>query len=607
MTQNKQTLPHNLLTYKVSTDPDPLYINDPDSKLLITIGKNTEVYLNEIFIEVPADSVSSADTLFLTDPALTYHMTPDTDWQLLEVSTNKSGNVPVIQFSVKPKDSTNQITEDLHLTITGTSNADKGTVEVVIGEHSGKSPDQYEYHETKFPVTKSAAMPFYLNNLISFDPKDPDTPKLSFKTSDEIYLNWDSNGASYELFPKNLVSLENGTTTETHITIPAGVIFKDQPIVIRATDGDKTLYQSLNICIENPILTPTKSLISGIPGENSLQVNNGNAVIAGDSLFVEAPAVVFDTTGFGVVSMNDSNTAKLEVTHGTAITGDLWVKADESGESTTHVDKLFVNKDSQLGDTLIVGETTMNGPVGMSGPITMKTRGSDGDKIEADLDADFKKNLQVSEQLTVNGSIQANGGIVAGNRPVGLIKTPVQFIASNTTISGHFNALTDGYLILPNIFDRGVFSALFSTVLVAYPGLGYNIEYGQSLFPNDNGDWLQTNSLIIPLPQSAQTQLTFSVETFFSVPATSKYYVYWVPMGAGGDGGQSYQWFPNADTESLPEEFLKVRRKHDAQIEKLRQKPEKVRSYIRKLEKAFGQSLDEEMRSELVKDLESLL
>lgn len=593
-----ESLPPDLLTYEVSTDPDPLYINDPDSNLLITIRKSTDVYLDEIFIEVPADSGSSADTLFLTDPALTYRMTPDTDWQLLEVSTNKSGNVPMIQFSVKPKGSANQITEDLHVTITGTSNADKGTAEVSIGEHSGKSPGQYEYHETKFPVTKSAAMPFYLNNLISFDPNDSDTPKLSFKTSDEIYLSWDSNGTSYELFPKDLVTTGN-PTTDTHITIPAGKVIKDQTIVIKATDGGKTLYQSLNICIENPELTPTRSLISGEPNEDSLRIDKGNAIITGDEFLVNSPTV-FLTNDFRIISEKGSKYGSLSFADNTTITGDLTVKPDESGESTTHLDKLFVDKDCQLGETHIDGGTTI------SGSVTINPHSQTDNKIEADMDADFHKKVTVADKLTVNGSIQANGGILVGDNAVSLLKTPVQFIHGTSNVSGEFNALTDGYLIVPNKGTSGNLLVLISTVLVAYPGLDYNLEYVQIFSPLDTGPTGSgAGSLIIPLPRSARTVLTFTAQSLPFEPDDFSYYVYWMPMGGGG--GQSYQWFPNPDTEPLPEEFLTVRRKHDAIIEKMRQKPQKAKSFIQSLEKAFGQTLGEDERNSLLRDLESML
>ncbi|MCE7996837.1 MAG: hypothetical protein HEP71_33055 [Roseivirga sp.] len=598
-----EPLPPGLLTYKVSTDPDPLYINDPDSKLLIKIEKNTAVYLDKIFIEVPADSGSSADTLFLTDPPLTYQMTPENHWEIKGPNIIIKPETPPTQtFTISPKGEANQITEDLHVTITGTTNTDKGTVQIVIGEHSGTSSGHYAFRESKFSVKKSEPMPFHLHSFLSFDPHDPDTPKLSFKTTDEIHLSWDSNGTSYELFPKDLVTKGN-PTTNTHITIPAGNVPRDQTVVIKATDGDKTLYQTLNICIENPVLTPTKSLISGKPGENSLQVNNGNAVIDGDALFVTSNTV-FDTNEFGIVSRNDKRTAKFELTDQVRITGNLYVGKDESGNSKTILNELTTFGKCDLAATSINGKATILGPVEINNYSSGST-----DTFKANVPVLAEKTLEVADTLTANGQFN-----IAGTSPVTLCKSPVQLITELKKESGTYVAKltvqTSGYLMIPEITDNQGLSGFELKTSVLYKGQHDPQQYTYQWGLNDAPTQLPPNpNLIIPLNPGATVDFTFSI-TFTALPGRYlNYHVFWMPMGGGGTGNESGYSFTEPHTKKTAEnrEGDKYHQEHLARVEERNKRPEKALSFINDLQEAFGQTLSPDQHAALAKSLEALL
>lgn len=563
MSQN-ETLPPDLLIYEVSTDPNPLYINDPDSKLLITIKKNEAVYLDEIFIEVPAEGGSKADTLFLTDPALTYRMTPENHWEIEGPNTIlKSEKPPTQSFTIKSKGSANQITEDLHVTITGTTNADEGTVQVLIGEHSGHTAGDYHYRETRFSVTKSEPIPFYLNNLVAANPIDPNTPKLSFKRSDEIRLNWDSNGASYKLFPEDLVTSGN-PTADTHITIPAGVMTKDQTVVIRATKGSKTLYRSFLIHIEDPELTSTSSLISGAgTGKSSFSVADGQSTINGDQLSVSAP---------------------------TTVKGDLTVQAPASGTSTTQVDTL------RAANAHITGTTHTHGDFRMYGDTATQ-------QFRSDLPVWFNAGM------TVVGAITANGGIqVPAINPVSLSQPPLQLIIGKQTasITRILKVNTQGYAMIPALRSWVGLTSFKATAQVTYPGSSETVTYTYK-YVNQFIARSPDTMLIIPLTQGASATFTFSL-AFLGLPGQYiDYQLFWMPMGNGPGNTVSFTFEPPAPGSAEAIEGERIDAEHQKQAEKLVSRTENIKSFIRNLEEAFEETLGAEAHASLAQNLEELL
>ncbi|MCE7996835.1 MAG: hypothetical protein HEP71_33045 [Roseivirga sp.] len=568
-----ESFPPDLLTYEVSTDPDPLYTNAKDSKLLITIKKNTDVYLDEIYIQVPASSSSAADTLFLTDPALTQHLTPDTKWVVSPGEDRRFDDLPYKVFIIKPKNSNiNQITEDLHLTITGTTNTDKGTVQILISEESGRQAGSYTPRQSEFSVTKSEPIPFYLNNLVAFDSNDPDTPKVSFKTSDEIYLSWDSNGTSYELFPKDLLTTGN-PTTNTHITIPAGKITKDQTILIKATKGTDTFYRSLLINIEDPDLTPTSSLIGGAgTGKTSFSVANGQSIINGQATI---------------------NGDQFSIDAPTVINGDLAVQAPTAGTSTTHVDTLSATNADVAGTTHTHGNFRMYGDAATQ-------------EFASDLPVWFNSGL------TTVGVINANGGInVPALNPVSLSQPPIKPISTKLTydfsIVAELKMFTQGHLVIPDI---GAHYALFSFKIRAqvwYPGSTESVSYEYFYTENPFGKWHGTTRMI-PITQGTSVTLTISPKFLVSIPGQYlNFDLFWLPMGAGPNASPSYEltYFRPKTSQALEGE--KFHEEHMLQAEKLLRRTEDVKSFIGDLEEAFEESLTPEAHELLTQNLEELL
>ncbi|MCE7996834.1 MAG: hypothetical protein HEP71_33040 [Roseivirga sp.] len=403
-------------------------------------------------------------------------------------------------------------------------------------------------------------MSFYFDNLIPVDSISTGHPKLSFKTTDTVYLTWRTSGGSFTLYPNSILGETGSTTTDNHFTIPAGKILKDQTLLIKGVSGDETIYQSVTICIENPELTPTSSIISGAgSGKPSFCVGDGTSSIVGDSLTVNTP---------------------------TTITGDLTVQAPAAGTSTTKVDIL------KAAEAHVTGTTHTHGAFRMYGDASTQ---------------EFRSDLPVfiDSSLTTVGAINANGGIqVPAINPVSLSQHPFQLILGKQgTLTRILKVFTEGYAIIPQFQNDSDLTGFEVTANVTYPGSPDTVKYFAKYQFFDNYATPFFAGMVIPLTKGASATFTFS-----PTGTVIQYYLYWMPMGGGGPtnpAGFDFLTPPTGSAEAIEGE--RIHQEHVARVEARLKRPEKANSFITNLQEAFGKTLNPDKHAALTKKLEELL
>lgn len=398
-------------------------------------------------------------------------------------------------------------------------------------------------------------MSFYFDNLIPVASLESSDPKLSFKTTDTIYLKWSSSGGSFTLYPTSILGREHSTTTGNNFTIPANKILRDNTLLIKGTSGDKTIYQSITICIENPELTPTSSQISGAgSGNPSFSVGNGQSSISGDSLTVNTPA--------------------------TTITGDLTVQTP----GTTNVSTL------KAANAHVAGTTHTHGAFRMYGDATTQ-------QFRSDLPVWFNSGM------TTVGAITANGGIqIPAIDPVSLSQPPLQLIIGKQgALTRILETKTEGYAIVPQFETAAGLTSFKVTATVTYPGGSDTVTY----VSNYQGVFITPatfTNMVIPLTQGASATFTFS-----PVGANIQYYLYWMPMGNGPNNTASFKFItpPLDSAEAI--EGNRIHQEHVAEAQKRVKRPERAKSFITNLQEAFGKNLSPDKQAALTKKLEALL
>lgn len=501
--KKESELSPNLLTYEISTSPSPLLVSERGT-VTIVIKSNKGVYLDEIYLYIPAGSSSTTNEIFLTEDSLTDKLSPDTNWQL----NAQSVVTPSYQaYSITSNDQSTQITNDLSVTIVGTVNAKAGVPQpqIKIGEHSASGAKGTKaYREGYYPVSKSAQDPFYLQNFLSFSTTDPDIPKTTFSSTEAIYLSWQSlKGSTYTLYPADLFPAGN-SPTEPYITIEAGMVSQNQTIALKATKGSESLIKSLAIQISDPILTPKTSdvyLGMTVSGEEA-PVTPTNTFTAGGAVAIEGTMTVN-----GAVTVNNSTNSNESPDHE--------VGDDNPGEKEgwpTYTSLVTINKDlyckgpTQVEDLTIQRYLTAHEDLNVTGHTTIK-------------------NLTVPSITTTI------------NQPRTHLMGPLAFFSNYQTL--YSEVLSDskgysgfsGYIIADSFIivqlipsDTGYSSASVYVQIAHLPQ--YHISF------NTSQNSTNFYALPVPLPGTASTnQANFSVLPYFIGGADITLNVYAVAHG----------------------------------------------------------------------------
>jgi hypothetical protein len=270
------TDPQPLLTYRVATSPNPLQASSPTtpSRASITIAVfpgDQPVYCNKIQIAVPKNDADN-NPYFSAPPDGSCSSTKweiDTTAPLDDDDDPNSAEDGLRHYLVTFRtieDDDNLIDYPLNFGLTGTLGTTTGTLTCRLGETSGTDNDTSRFTPKKGSFTMAVdPQTLYLNNFLSSDPGKPTTPRTKFTAGDPIYLTWESNGTSFQLYDGDGTVLNKDSDTDTHFTLENGIT-NDTTFTLVATltsgraqsqNDFQPIYQyaTLTLTTTNPTLT----------------------------------------------------------------------------------------------------------------------------------------------------------------------------------------------------------------------------------------------------------------------------------------------------------------------------------------------------------------
>lgn len=562
-TQNSST--PNLLTYEVNTSPAPLTTSTPGANIAVVIKANPAVYLDEIIIGIPASATSSADTIFLTSPLLTSSLSANSSWQLQQLKPVKHSNTSVSmqEFKLLPKTpDTDQITQDLTFTVTGSTNESVGTGSIVISEHSGSQVDQYAFRSLAHPVTKQGPRPFFLNNLMAYSSKSPDIPKTTFALAEPIELSWASNGGTYTLYQGNIPKpVYSGTKSSFSVT--SGVK-ADTTFVLKATSGNGVLFQTITLQISNPVLTPNSSTI-GIAGatQAALTVEGGTTSITGNQFTVNAPTAFTQNLNAGGLIAQEALIGAKGPAPGSVMT--VGGQADFQGPLN------------------VTGLTTVKGPLTAAGTAMVTGLSTLNGGLTANCTTTIGGPATLKNGLTVEGSISTSQ------------KSQILYTLSPKTTTLYFKTLSDGFFTLQMDGSAPATGMARMYCAVSYPGdsnptsPSFNVvcKAGQ-------GPFSQT------IPVCAGTQFTFNAGCFLNLPGSLS----WVGSALPKNLTPQVLSENVSKNSPLELEMAAVQKQFEEEVQALKTGKEAyARSFIEELQVQFDKELSQEATDLLVTKL----
>jgi len=283
------TEPTSLLTYKLTSTPNPLKIIEAGSfKINISPPKDSDgLSCKDIKFKLPYGDEPNA--IFQDEPKVT--LSSGTNWKLVTSQVIKP-NLSTLEVTLNNRNPGHIMPNDLTIEISGDINSQTGTINLDVSDDATNDPNKGGVKKTVLKVTK-VTNEFFVNNFVSASPNAPGNPKTAFNNKEKIQFSWEGNGTGYSLYQGGIAKpIYQGS--ETQFTLGDGLT-RDTSFVLQATSNatgnTQTLYQSIGITIDNPDLTPKSSDISGaeVIGDG-LKVENGKIILKGESLSVNSPA-----------------------------------------------------------------------------------------------------------------------------------------------------------------------------------------------------------------------------------------------------------------------------------------------------------------------------
>jgi hypothetical protein len=293
-----------LFTYTFGTDPAPLQAG-VQGRLNIGVtapaasGGVPTAYCNKIQVAVPVEGGS--DPLFAASVAASLSTNR---WSVsARVATGaETGLSRAVADSVYTEfffDCSNapdySIDYGLALGVAGSVATTTGTGTVVVGEHSGSTPDPSGFTLKETTCSLATVWPqFYLENFIAAAPGNPTLPCSAFAAGSPVSLSWESNGSYFEVYVG-----DSGAPawhgTDTLCQLP-GYLVDTTCILVASLTGPASStpssgfepvyrYGSLTITILQPQLTPDSVTVgNGLTAASvgvSGQLQAGSADVSG--------------------------------------------------------------------------------------------------------------------------------------------------------------------------------------------------------------------------------------------------------------------------------------------------------------------------------------
>lgn len=356
-----------LLTYRFSTDPDPLQVSTAQTATkgrinLAVFAGNEAVYCDQIQIAVP---VGPEATDFSTDTPVDSVNTAKWSLESKAIVTGTELGIddasPYATFTFKTRDpSDNKIDYNLVFGLSATVNQVPGSFSYLVQERSGTQadPSTYTFKRATFALSKELPS-FYLKNFVAAAPSAPTVPATEFANGADIRLSWESNGTYFRIYskgdPKPIYS-----GTDTSFTLKGGVATDTTFVLVASVTGDPTgdggagyepiyLYEALTVTVKDPDLTPKSTAVAG------------NASVGG-TLEVAGATMLHATTVDGALGV--TGTATLGAAQ---VNGAMGVTGKSTLQATAVQGTLEVTGATSLADAAIRGLLTAAGAVGMMG------------------------------------------------------------------------------------------------------------------------------------------------------------------------------------------------------------------------------------------------
>lgn len=470
-----------LLSYLISTQPQPLQISTTSTPAVGTIGiyvsePATIAYCNQIIVAVQVGSDQGC--LYAQTPtgAVNSGKWSQTSLEIVDGRTMGLAAGDWAKFTFDLKDNADdRITYNLVFSLTGAVNNAVGDCTIAIQEQSSNTNDPPNFETNQGTFTVTLALPqFYLTNFVATQTGSPTVPCTQFTNGTAINLLWESNGTWFQVYKKGdtapfyagaatTCTLSSGVATDTTFFLVASMTgnpSQDQP-----SGGYQAiyLYDALTVTITNPDLTPKT-------------VGTTGNVTVGANLTVTGTAQVTGQSTLGSVGASGLNVT---------------------------------------GTTTLAG-ATVNGPLTVNnGTTTLAT-------------------AMINAGLTVQGGATVRGSLAASGSQVSLISG-----ASSLGSGGSFTAKTDGFCVGQvwspgspyNRLCHGWVSASNSDG-VSVTAVGGNVAFFDSNWNKWSGS--NVNSICLPVRNGSNWSCGIGQDSNNQVNAPAA--LYWVPVGTAPSG-----------------------------------------------------------------------
>lgn len=371
-----------LLTYRFSTDPEPLQVSTSQTstagRINVAIFEDeSAVYCNEIKVAVPVgpdEADFSTDTPSDSVNTAKWSLESRTVMTGTELGVDDATEYAVFTFRTRdPGD--NRIDYNLVLGLDAVVNRVPGIFSYIVQENSGTDADPGTYTPKKALFSINKELPrFYVKNFVATAPAAPTVPASEFSNGEAIRLSWESNGTYFRLYRKarpepiysggaTAFTLEDGISTDTTFILVASVT--GDPSDDGAAGYEPIyLYEALTLTVSDPDLTPRSLAVGG-------DVNVGGALSTDGELSVTGAAALRRTTidgTLGVTGASTMNDAK--------VTGPLDVAGKSTLRDAAIGGALSVSGATSLANTTVRGLLAASGAVGVMGAARSISPGS---------------------------------------------------------------------------------------------------------------------------------------------------------------------------------------------------------------------------------------
>jgi hypothetical protein len=366
--------PTFLLTYHFSTDPNPLQVSTAQTPATGRVNtgvfnenkQDVSVYCSHIVLAVPVGL--DAPSLFAPTPSGAINTNK---WTVISMELKTAVELEIqnsqtyATFGYKCVSPTDYlINYNLVFGLSGQINQSAGPVTIYIWETSGTSSDPKTFTRKKGAFTLSKALPkFYLQNFVARASDAATVPATDFKSGDQIFFSWESNGTDYQLFMKNQPApVYHGS--QKFFLLTAGVSRETTFILQASVTGDPSqdtpgggyepiyLYDSLTITVSNPA---------------GLHIGSGESTITNDRVSVVIATKGTDT-GIAIAQEGGSLGSVNLLLQASGAGAYIGTTSNHSLVLRTgDADRVSVDKDG----TFTANSAHIAGPLSVAGPVSM--------------------------------------------------------------------------------------------------------------------------------------------------------------------------------------------------------------------------------------------